>query len=716
MQEILNKRTISAKHFDNGDGTFTARTASRPVHYKNSGAWDEIDVTPEDKGTYWAFEKANHKLYLAKDFGAPQLIRFDNKTGEADQKIFFEPHSLVWVNKNNFSDSQVFRAAQSVQGVLNGNIVTYTDAFGAGLDYEVEFATGGIGKNLVINSLNSLEQPPTPQHKLVLLSKFQADGIKLRKRGENDWDKNSYIESEDEFEIADDKVFTYTDEFDVEQQIITESKDKAFFRKPAIWDTEDIKQPVKVFWTKRNGALWQGKVLPKQFLLNANYPVRTDTVIDTYDATNSKQIVQDNITTATSYQDVCNAAAGNNVYTLSIGTQNIVHDSLITNWYVRKADLQFDTSSIPAGSTVSALSLWMYSHSSGGADTDGFNLIGVDNTNNAGISDPVVAGDWDAIDDDSAAIATETFADYLNKTTNVEMVFTSFAVVDVGAGAVTRIGVQSENAALELRNNGATAPTGSNIIRIAMGTDAPYLEVTYTIAYDLTQSGELNGSSQYFSAADSASLDLTGNQTHEGFLWFDTTPSSGNGMCIFDKYNPVGNQRGISVVYENSGGTLRFLARISTAGTGGSTTSGTLNYTVTTGEWHHYRFVYSTAGTIQIYVDGSSVGTISSLGASVNSNSGLYKLGFNSEISGYFDGKISLWKVWNETHTDSDTCSVYGSGTALLQAQWTLDNELTDGSGNSNTLTNNGTATFPSSVPSTCSGGGANTSNFFQFM
>lgn len=704
MIERTDLRSVTSKVFKNPDGSLTARISARPIHYKNGTTWDEIDVTPVDMGTYWAFEKANHKAYIAKDFGAPQLIRVDNKMGEADQTMYFEPHSLVWVNKNNFSDSQVFRTAESVQGVVNGNIITWTDAFGPGLDYEVEFGTGAIGKNLVINSLSALEQPPTPQHKLVLLSRYQGDGLKLRKRGEADWDKNSYIESEDEFEVANDKVHISTDDFGVETEEITESKDKAIFRKPSIWDTNDIKQPVRVFWTKRNNALWQGKVIPKQFLLNATFPVRTDTIIDTYDSTNSKQVVQDNISAATSYFDVCNAGAGNNVYALSLGTHNVLHDSKITNWYVRKADLQFDTSSLPSGATVTALKLWMYSDSTGGADTNSYNIIAVDNTNNVGISDPIVVGDFDAIDDDSAAIGTSTFAAFLNQNDNVALTITDFNVVATGAGAVTRIGLQSENCALELRNGTANEPTGSNILRIAMGTDAPYLELTYTVAYDLTQSGELDGSSQSFSAADSASLDNTGNQTHEGWLWFDTTPGTGVGYCIFDKYAATGNQRGISVVYENSGGTLRWLARISTAGTGGSVTSGTLNYTVTTGEWHHYRFVYSTAGTIQIYVDGSSIGTISSLGTSVFSNSASYRLGYNAEIASYFDGKISLWRVWAETHTASDTCAVYGSGTANLQAQWTLDNELTDGSGNSNTLTNNGAATFPSSVPSICTG------------
>jgi len=232
------------------------------------------------------------------------------------------------------------------------------------------------------------------------------------------------------------------------------------------------------------------------------------------------------------------------------------------------------------------------------------------------------------------------------------------------------------------------------------------------MSYSLTQSIDLNGSSQSLTAPDSASLSPTGAQTHEGWLNFDTTPSIGNGVSLFDKYDPTGNQRGISVVYENSGGTLRFLAR--TSNNGSTVASGTLNHTITTGAWNHYRFVYRTAGSIQIYVDEASIGTITGLSTSIFDNTALYRIGFNTEISGYFDGKVSLWRVWNEERTAADRCVVYGTSTSGMQAEWSLNNVLTDASGNSNTLTNVGSATFVTNTPAVCAV--VANSRFFAFM
>jgi hypothetical protein len=213
-----------------------------------------------------------------------------------------------------------------------------------------------------------------------------------------------------------------------------------------------------------------------------------------------------------------------------------------------------------------------------------------------------------------------------------------------------------------------------------------------------TQSIDLNGSSQYLSHGDNATLSLTGNQTHEGWLYFTGTPSSGNGYAIFDKYVGAAGARGISMVYENNAGTLRWHAR--TSADGNNVSEGTLNYAITTGEWHHYRFVYSTAGSIQIFVDEVSIGTIAGLTTSIRDNSAAYQLGFNSSISGHFPGRISLWRIWNTAHTTDDMCTTYGTAATNLVAEWSLDGVLTDASGNGLTLTNNGTASFVASTPS----------------
>jgi hypothetical protein len=457
--EILNKRTLTSKHFDNGDGTFTAHCGSGPRHYKEAGEWTDIDTTPVDMGAYWAFEKANHKLYINKDFGANNLIRFDNKMGDADHTMKFEPHSLVWINSTDFSDKVDFRVAQSVQGVINeNNIVVYKDAFGPGLDYEVAFAQRGIEKNLVINAKTDLEQPPTPNHKLVLLSRFTGDNLAMKEEGVA-WDKETYKESTGLLHLR-----------------TGNETEKTILRQALIWDENDQKVPIKMFWTKRNNRLWQGKVLPSSFLRDAVYPVRTDTTIDTYDATNSGQNNRDN--DGSNYNTTCTNADGKAVVTLSLAIQNLIHDSKIGGaFYLRRADLIFDTSSIGSGNVVSASALSIYCETATTASAQGYTMYFLDNTNNGALASPMTTADYDDFESDTAnAVGSEAWT-ALDVSGDTQFDMDTHAWINITGDS--RLGIRSGNEMLEQLDGTATAPTGTNVWRVLFNTDAPYVVVTY---------------------------------------------------------------------------------------------------------------------------------------------------------------------------------------------------------------------------------------------
>lgn len=220
------------------------------------------------------------------------------------------------------------------------------------------------------------------------------------------------------------------------------------------------------------------------------------------------------------------------------------------------------------------------------------------------------------------------------------------------------------------------------------------------MAYGLTKSITLNGTSQYLSRADSTPLQLTGAQTHEAWFNFSSVPTSGDSFLIFSKYVAGSGTRAIALSYENSGGTKRFHARTSADGT--NVQEGTLNYDLPTNTWIHLRFVYNTDGTITIYADGTSIGTIGGLTTSIRNTSASYQIGYNAGIASYIPAKVSLWRVWSGLHTTADQCTVYGTSTTDLKAEWSLDDVLTDGSGNGLTLTNNGSAVFSASLPSVC--------------
>lgn len=226
-------------------------------------------------------------------------------------------------------------------------------------------------------------------------------------------------------------------------------------------------------------------------------------------------------------------------------------------------------------------------------------------------------------------------------------------------------------------------------------------------AYGLTQSADLEtSSSQYFSRADTASLSITGDYTVECWINFESLPGSGVVYPILMK-NDAGTNRSTNFLAQGNG-SGEVILTWGVDETGNNSDISNLDYNWTTGigvstaTWYHVRGTFdASAATVETFIDGSSVGSNTGTANAIHDGNAATYIGFQGGTSRYFDGKISLCRVWSEVHTTDDSCSVLGS-TTNLAAEWTLDNTVTDNSGNSNTLTNNNSVPFVSDVPSEC--------------
>lgn len=165
----------------------------------------------------------------------------------------------------------------------------------------------------------------------------------------------------------------------------------------------------------------------------------------------------------------------------------------------------------------------------------------------------------------------------------------------------------------------------------------------------LCRAGLFNGSSQYVSIPDAASLRLTGNFTLAA--WIKTTSSASNDI--------------IAKVAPNSPyGGYEFNLGFNTAGKpslqagGWNNSSGTA--TVNDGNWHHVA-VQVNGSNIQFFVDGAVYGSAMTFAGATSTYTGNLVLGTAVDGSGgrFFNGLMDEVKIWNTALNSGQIALVY---------------------------------------------------------
>jgi len=213
--------------------------------------------------------------------------------------------------------------------------------------------------------------------------------------------------------------------------------------------------------------------------------------------------------------------------------------------------------------------------------------------------------------------------------------------------------------------------------------------------------------SESLTRADETNLDITGNLTIEAWIRLASTSTT----------RTIAAKWGDSISWDRGAYGFRFTSNtlnLILAGSGTSTPSVyavSVAWTPSTGVWYHVAVVYTaSAGSAKFYVDGEQQGsTQTGLDTKINNVSLPFTIGANHNGSdqpyNFFDGDISLLRLWAEARTTAqiadNLCNVLGA-TTNLRGEWTLDDIVTDNSGNGQTLTNNNTVTFTTDLPTVC--------------
>ncbi len=170
-----------------------------------------------------------------------------------------------------------------------------------------------------------------------------------------------------------------------------------------------------------------------------------------------------------------------------------------------------------------------------------------------------------------------------------------------------------------------------------------------------------NGTSSQISVADNPALEPgSGDWTME--VWVNQSVL-GNDV-VLGKFDNGGASADVSYSIRTTSTT--YYAQIgSGSGSGSTLFVNSTNYVGTIGSWSQIVYVFTNvaANTLQTFVNGSSIGTVShNLASILNTSNNLYIGSYNNgEYAQWFDGKIGITRLYNRALTASEVLDNYNA-------------------------------------------------------
>jgi len=464
VTEILTKRTYTSKTHNNGDGTFTLEAHAGHIHYKDAaGDLQDVDLQFEDMGTYWRVSKASYRLFVNKDFDSGDLILFRNRYESANHDIYYRPHSIWWVNTDDKSERTKWKDRQAVTGVLDpaGNKITFSNCFGPGVHMEITLRRSGFTKELVIDAKPPTGGTPYTNWALGLVSGWSADNLTLRGSG-GDWDELTYYERSERLEV------------------VEAGGAKSYILKAWGVDSDERRRELPVFFEKQGGTLWQGKLIPSEWVENATYPIRMDTTTSYYAGAGDGECTDTGTQTWDTFHD---ATASDLVDYASTEVQILVYSS---GGYVEiiRTFFPIDTSALPDAASVSAATFYIYAYGMTNNDSDGDDWISVIQTDQP---DPTQLTTHDynncgTVDDPTEGIDAGDRYDISSYSTPA---YVSFPLNATGLGWISKTGYTMLGCR-EGHDCIDSEVAGHNRLRVYTSENSgtsedPYLSVTYAV-------------------------------------------------------------------------------------------------------------------------------------------------------------------------------------------------------------------------------------------
>jgi len=170
-----------------------------------------------------------------------------------------------------------------------------------------------------------------------------------------------------------------------------------------------------------------------------------------------------------------------------------------------------------------------------------------------------------------------------------------------------------------------------------------------------------NGTSSQVSIADTAALEPgSGSWTME--VWVNQT-ASGNDV-VLGKFDPGGLSADVSYSIRTSN-TSYYAQLGSGSGSGSTLFVNSTTFVGTLNTWYQLVYAFTNGGTktLETFVNGSSIGTVShNLASILNTSSNLYLGSYNNgEYAQWFDGRIGIVRLYNAALTSAQVLQNYNA-------------------------------------------------------
>ncbi len=548
--EVLGERSLNAKVFNNNDGTFTMHSHIGHIHYKdkNDKQFKDIDTTliPTDYG--WEMRKASYEVeipqYADNWFKFINSFILDPRTNEEHDL----PGETVNVKPIGVSHSKGQLITDPDEHWQNKKVV-YKNVFGTDIDLVIQARNIGFDKLIVLNNKPTdlsedlefqfeIDIPDNFKFKpeihsipanLQVLIESKKNQIKSYENKAKSLEKQGkYAEAEQKTALYKQKLGELEDElvritwnkadiFETSKSIILGDLKKTWFKDFKIWDSDGERANIRVKLEKVGDKIIFTKIIPKEFLEIATYPVYTDTTESYYAGAGDGHVYNQN---SSGWSGTRNDLSGD--YADYTGSTANINSTTPYYYNIFRGFFPINTSGLPDSASISTATVNFYVTTKENTDADGNDYIVIIQTTQASTSELIVE-DYDQI----GSVAGSSNVDIDTISTSA---YNAWTLNATGRGWIsktgwTKIGAREGH---DMVNDPISTGTDCSITvstsEQADTTYDPYLEVTYTVVpdppdtlyvgYPSAQSGSANPtnfaySTPFFSAINRHDLAVT---------------------------------------------------------------------------------------------------------------------------------------------------------------------------------------------------------------